>query len=54
MVLADIQKNLGEKLANELGDSATFVSCDVTKEDDVAGAVQVWAGRRCIINSADA
>lgn len=40
VVVADINKQLGESLAQELGSSATFVPCDVTQEADLAGAVQ--------------
>ncbi|KAL8548513.1 hypothetical protein ACS0TY_007714 [Phlomoides rotata] len=39
VVLADIQKDAGHETARELGPNATFVLCDVTKESDVAGAV---------------
>lgn len=41
VVLGDIQQVEGEALADELGDEAIFVSCDVTKEDDVANLVDV-------------
>ena len=39
VVLGDIQTDLGEALAAELGDAALFRRCDVTVEDDVAGLV---------------
>lgn len=39
VVIADIQHQLGQETANELGPDATFISCDVTKESDVSGAV---------------
>ena len=39
VVLADIQQEIGESLAAELGDSAAFALTDVTSEDDVAAAV---------------
>lgn len=39
VVIADFQDEPGEALAKELGDATVFVHADVTKEDDVAGAV---------------
>jgi NAD(P)-dependent dehydrogenase (short-subunit alcohol dehydrogenase family) len=39
VVLADIQDDAGQALAEELGDVATYVHCDVTSEADVAAAV---------------
>ena len=35
VVCADMNEELGEDLAAELGDAVQFVSTDVTKEDDV-------------------
>tara|TARA_Y100000590_G_scaffold328713_1_gene373313 strand:+ start:13259 stop:14086 length:828 start_codon:yes stop_codon:yes gene_type:complete len=45
VVLADIQQEIGESLAAELGDSATFALTDVTSEDDVAEAVGMAIAR---------
>ncbi|CAL5066372.1 unnamed protein product [Urochloa decumbens] len=40
VVIADIQDELGSSLCAELGaEAASYVHCDVTREDDVAGAV---------------
>lgn len=39
VVIADVQQDAGESLAQELGDAACFVPCDVTREDDVAGTL---------------
>ena len=39
VVLADIQVDAGQALADELGESARFIRADVTKEEDVAAAV---------------
>jgi len=39
VVLGDIQQEAGEKVAAELGDSAVFVPCNVTKEEDIANLV---------------
>ena len=45
VVLADIQQEVGESLAAELGDSAAFALTDVTSEDDVAAAVGMAVAR---------
>lgn len=39
VVIADVQKQLGQETASELGPNASFVVCDVTKESDVSNAV---------------
>ncbi|TYH05452.1 hypothetical protein ES288_A08G084500v1 [Gossypium darwinii] len=39
VVIADIQHQLGQATANELGPNATFIPCDVTEESDVSDAV---------------
>ncbi|KAJ7977487.1 Short-chain dehydrogenase/reductase [Quillaja saponaria] len=39
VVIADIQKQLGQETAKELGPNATFIKCDVTEESDVSNAV---------------
>jgi len=39
VVLADVQLEKAQALAAELGASATAVACDVTSEDDIAGAI---------------
>lgn len=39
VVIGDVQVDAGEILAKELGDSAIFARCDVTREEDVASAV---------------
>jgi len=39
VLLGDIQEGPGRALADELGDSARFLRCDVTREDDVAALV---------------
>lgn len=36
VVLGDIQEDLGESVAERLGEGATFALCDVTQEDQVA------------------
>ncbi|KAK8337132.1 hypothetical protein V6Z11_A09G167900 [Gossypium hirsutum] len=35
VVIADIQDNKGEALARKLGESACYIHCDVTNEDDI-------------------
>ncbi|EEF41657.1 short chain alcohol dehydrogenase, putative [Ricinus communis] len=39
VVLADIQHQLGQDTAQELGPDAAFIVCDVTKEADISNAV---------------
>lgn len=39
VVIADIQHQLGQDTAKELGSNSSFVQCDVTKESDVSRAV---------------
>ncbi|XP_027352261.1 zerumbone synthase isoform X2 [Abrus precatorius] len=39
VIIADIQQQLGQETAKELGPNATFITCDVTKESDISGAV---------------
>lgn len=45
MLIADIQDELGKKVTQELGPAADYIHCDVSKESDVAGAVE-WAVSR--------
>jgi NAD(P)-dependent dehydrogenase (short-subunit alcohol dehydrogenase family) len=45
VVLADLQRDLGEVVAKELGDAATFVATDVTREADIAAAVDLAVQR---------
>lgn len=41
VVVADLQEDAGRAVADELGDAARFSRCDVTREDDVAAAVDL-------------
>jgi len=41
VIVADLQVDAGEALVAELGDVARFAECDVTKEDQVAAAVDM-------------
>lgn len=41
VVIGDIQEEQGKAIAKELGDSAAFAVCNVTKEDDVANLVDL-------------
>ena len=41
VVIADLQVDAGTQLASELGAVARFIRCDVTKEADVAAAVDL-------------
>jgi len=54
VVIADLQADLGEKLAGEIG--GKYVKCDVTSEADgkaaVAAAVQSFGGLNVLVNCA--
>ncbi|GAB4820213.1 hypothetical protein N2152v2_007259 [Parachlorella kessleri] len=57
VVVADLQEDKGSSLATELGsEQALFVPCDVTKEADVAAAVQAavdrFGGLHVMLNNA--
>ncbi|OMP06596.1 hypothetical protein COLO4_08033 [Corchorus olitorius] len=39
VIIADIQNQLGQDTARELGPNACFIPCDVTKESDISNAV---------------
>jgi NAD(P)-dependent dehydrogenase (short-subunit alcohol dehydrogenase family) len=41
VVVADLQEEAGRKIAAQLGEAARFARCDVTREADVAGAVDL-------------
>lgn len=40
VVIADIQDELGQKVAKSIGDKCTYVHCDVTNEDQVKALVE--------------
>lgn len=44
VVIADLASSDGAAVADELGARARFAACDVTRDDDVAGAVAAAAG----------
>ncbi|BBN06888.1 hypothetical protein MPTK1_3g24690 [Marchantia polymorpha subsp. ruderalis] len=58
VIIADIQDAAGEKLARELGgpDTARFIHCDVSQEEDVAAAVDLsvsaYGGLHVMFNNA--
>ncbi|PIA28146.1 hypothetical protein AQUCO_07200057v1 [Aquilegia coerulea] len=39
VIVADIQDDLGQAICDELGENATYIHCDVSKEDDVRNLV---------------
>ncbi len=58
VVLADIQAAHGQRVADELGTAATFIRTDVTREEDIAAAVQLavekYGRLDCMFNNAGA
>jgi NAD(P)-dependent dehydrogenase (short-subunit alcohol dehydrogenase family) len=56
VVVADIQDTLGQAVADQLGDMARYVHCDVTQEDQVANAVDLavatWGRLDVMFNNA--
>ncbi|MEL0110320.1 MAG: glucose 1-dehydrogenase [Rickettsiales bacterium] len=56
VVIADMQRERGENLAAELGDSAQFVEVEVRQEDQVKAAIDTavdsWGRLDCIFNNA--
>ena len=56
VVLADVQDEAGEKLAQELGDAAIYVNTDVTKTADwqraISAAVDAFGGLTTLVNNA--
>jgi NAD(P)-dependent dehydrogenase (short-subunit alcohol dehydrogenase family) len=55
-VILDVNAEAGERMARELGDRATFVPTDVTREEDVkkavAGARERFGGLQGVVNAA--
>lgn len=41
VVLGDIQEDLGRSIAEKLGDNAVFAACDVTKESNMEGLINL-------------
>ena len=56
VVIADVQDARGEKLAEELGTNTTYVHADVSREDDIANAIDLAVRRfgrlDCMYNNA--
>ena len=56
VVISDVQDELGQKLAEEIGKSAIFVHADVSLEDDVKAmlnhAVSTHGRLDCVVNNA--
>ena len=56
VVIADIQEEVGEKLAASLGDATCFVHCDVLHEDQVRAAIdracERWGRLDVLFNNA--
>jgi NAD(P)-dependent dehydrogenase (short-subunit alcohol dehydrogenase family) len=56
VVVAAVQVDRGQEVADALGDAAWFVRCDVTNEDDVAAAIRLavdtWGQLDVMMNNA--
>jgi NAD(P)-dependent dehydrogenase (short-subunit alcohol dehydrogenase family) len=56
VVIADVQVQPGQAVAASLGDSARFIACDVTSEDQIAAAVDLavatWGKLDVMFNNA--
>lgn len=56
VLIADLQVEKGQELAQKLGDNAAFMEVNVTREADVAGAINTavsrWGRLDCIYNNA--
>lgn len=56
VVIADIQDELGQELAKQLGNGASFIHTDVSLEEDVKGmvdySVKTYGRLDCIVNNA--
>ena len=39
VVIADIQDEVGQKIADQLGEGVSYIRCDVSKEEDVSNLV---------------
>jgi NAD(P)-dependent dehydrogenase (short-subunit alcohol dehydrogenase family) len=56
VVVADVQEGQGRAIVADLGESARFVTCDVTREGPIAAAVDLavatWGRLDCMFNNA--
>jgi 3-oxoacyl-[acyl-carrier protein] reductase len=56
VIIADVNDDLGEKVATEFGPNAAYVHCDVTKGDDVQACVDAacdtFGGLNILVNNA--
>ena len=39
VIIADIQDEVGQKIADQLGEDVSYIHCDVSKEEDVSNLV---------------
>ena len=45
VVIADIQDELGQAIADELGENVSYIHCDVSKEEDVENLVDTTVAK---------
>ena len=57
VLIADVQDELGESVAKDIGDSAAYCHLDVTSEDDWGRAIDACRGRfgdvNILVNNAE-
>ncbi|KAK9985897.1 hypothetical protein SO802_030848 [Lithocarpus litseifolius] len=45
VVIADVQDNLGQEIADKLGKNVSYVHCDVTNEDDICNLIDTTVAK---------
>ena len=45
VVIADIEDNLGQKIADKLGENVSYVHCDVANEDDICNLIDTTVAK---------
>ncbi|XP_065630586.1 (+)-borneol dehydrogenase 1-like [Quercus suber] len=45
VVIADVQDNLGQEIADKLGKNVSYIHCDVTNEDDICNLIDTTVAK---------
>uniref|UniRef100_A0A7N2N8L1 Tropinone reductase-like 1 n=1 Tax=Quercus lobata TaxID=97700 RepID=A0A7N2N8L1_QUELO len=45
VVIADVQDNLGQEIADKLGKNVSYIHCDVTNEDDICNRIDTTVAK---------